>query len=635
MGQTSAMCGAERDCDRHCKKGGSEGEAADDEEASWFRIHVVNEKTPIGQKTTKDPKDSARENHPPRVSQDSSGKSTAVPNDKHVVEKDSYDFYKEDDMIPERLKKRSYEDYLPALPCAEPLYMPPVARTAERNSSKSESVNGKKMRSLPSSKNGNFSRRKNRMTQVAGAKVVASKALQVIIENQNPIRRFYDIGAMLGQGAFGQVKKAVVKATKATRAVKVISKEKMKDHLWSLRREMDILKMLDHPNNVKLYEIFEDDEFIYLVMELCSGSNLAKRCGSHVFSERESAHTMQQILRGVYYLHGKRICHRDLKPENCLICQNVPIVQANIKIVDFGLSCLFRPGVPLTSTTGTAYCMAPEVFGEKYDHKCDLWSCGIIAYYTLAANTPFEGSREEETKENVKKGRFNFGKEFVDASPESMDFIENLLTKDPTRRASARDALRHTWLKKKVLLQSTVVALQVSTISSLRGFRKLNRLKRAALSIAVSMLTEEDLRDTMRLFISLDDDGDGLLSLGELTARLKAAGAVFVTDVEDIFEDTDQALGINSFSYTEFLAATIDWSKCLTETISWAAFCSFDKDGDGTISIEELTKGHLLGHISMEELSLTLHDLDSNGDSNVDFSEFLAMMKANTGAPAE
>merc|ERR1719343_1402942 len=140
------------------------------------------------------------------------------------------------------------------------------------------------------------------------------------------------------------------------------------------------MKMLDHPNIIKLYESFEDHRNIYLVMELAGGGELFDRIiDSGHFTEVQCAILMQQIVRAIYYMHENHVCHRDLKPENFLFTTKEKIEKTSLKIIDFGLAHEFDENTVLTTKAGTPYYVAPQVLQGKYDQAADLWSCGVIA----------------------------------------------------------------------------------------------------------------------------------------------------------------------------------------------------------------------------------------------------------------
>lgn len=199
------------------------------------------------------------------------------------------------------------------------------------------------------------------------------------MDNTGKLTEFYDLDKKkIGEGSYGTVCKATNKSTGAARAVKSISKEHMKN-IERFKQEIAIMKMMDHPNIIKLYETFEDRKNIYLVMELCLGGELFDRIidAGH-FTEVQAAILMQQIVRAIYYMHESHVCHRDLKPENFIFSTKEPIEKSILKIIDFGLSCSYKPDQVLTTKAGTPYYVAPQVLAGKYDHLSDLWSCGVI-----------------------------------------------------------------------------------------------------------------------------------------------------------------------------------------------------------------------------------------------------------------
>ena len=140
------------------------------------------------------------------------------------------------------------------------------------------------------------------------------------------------------------------------------------------------MKKLDHPNILRLYEIFQDDKKYYLVTELCTGGELFEELLKQgKFSEAEAALIINQVLEAVSYCHANNIVHRDIKPENILIEGR----SKNIKIVEFGASQKFEDGTKMKSTYGTLHFIAPEVMMFEYDEKCDIWSVGVCLYILL------------------------------------------------------------------------------------------------------------------------------------------------------------------------------------------------------------------------------------------------------------
>lgn len=174
----------------------------------------------------------------------------------------------------------------------------------------------------------------------------------------------------------------------------------------TLNNEIKILKQLDHPNIVKLYEVYSDSSNIYLITEYLEGGELFDLIlKSKHFNENIAAKIMKQLLSAICYCHSKKIVHRDLKPENLLI------TKANsyeIKVIDFGLSRTFEAHKNMYSRMGTPFYIAPEVLKKKYNEKCDMWACGVILYILLSGNPPFNGKNDQQIFENIALGYVSF-----------------------------------------------------------------------------------------------------------------------------------------------------------------------------------------------------------------------------------
>jgi len=195
-------------------------------------------------------------------------------------------------------------------------------------------------------------------------------------------------------GAFGEVRMCVHRESGAQRAVKVLRKSHMDDdEKRMLFNEINILKEIDHPNIIKMYEFFEDEKRYYLVTEICKGGELFDEILQRgKFSERDGAVLMKQVLSCINYCHQSNIVHRDLKPENILLEQNKEFDQ--IKIIDFGTSLVYDPNRNLDEKLGTPYYIAPEVLNKNYNEKCDIWSAGVITYILLSGMPPFNGQSD-------------------------------------------------------------------------------------------------------------------------------------------------------------------------------------------------------------------------------------------------
>lgn len=263
------------------------------------------------------------------------------------------------------------------------------------------------------------------------------------------IRDHYRIGKLLGSGAFGEVRLCLHKETQSQRAVKVLRKNLLDPkEMEMLKNEIAILKDLDHPNIVKMFEFLEDDKRIYIVTEICKGGELFDEIlNRSKFDENDAAIVMRQLLSAINYCHTKKIVHRDLKPENMLLEQDKDLEK--IKIVDFGTSLMYDPSKKLEEKLGTAYYIAPEVIKKSYNEKCDLWSCGVIMYILISGEPPFNDPRadNEAIMKKVELGKYDLEHGvWKSVSKEAKDLIKKLLTYDPAERIGAEQALKHPWI---------------------------------------------------------------------------------------------------------------------------------------------------------------------------------------------
>eukprot|EP00744_Colponema_vietnamica_P002349 GILI01003701.1.p1 GENE.GILI01003701.1~~GILI01003701.1.p1 ORF type:complete len:490 (-),score=178.72 GILI01003701.1:255-1679(-) len=449
----------------------------------------------------------------------------------------------------------------------------------------------------------------------------------------------YDFVKELGSGTYGTVRLAVHKHNKPNnkpvkRAVKEILKSSLSPSaVQRLITEIDILKSIDHPNIIKLFETYEDNQKIYLVMEVCSGGELFDRIiAKGNFTEREAADLMKQLLSAILYCHQHNICHRDLKPENFIFQTSEP--DSPVKIIDFGLSKIFDAKTIMQTRAGTPYYVAPDVLRGRYDKSCDMWSLGVIMYILLCGYPPFYGDNDNQIMDRVRIGRYSMdGPEWQNVSAEAKDLIAHLLSVDASRRYTAEQALAHPWLAHMSASVHADSSLSLTSINSLRNFRAHEKLKRAALMVIASQLTQDEIGELRKVFLSLDKNNDGILTVAELQEGLATLGQSTVLDeVQRIMAGVD-ADGSGSIDYTEFLAATIEKHVYLQEEKLHAAFRMFDKDGSGKITAAEL-KAVLCGDGSNFDQLLfqdMIREVDKNGDGEIDYREFCEMMERSTG----
>ena len=271
----------------------------------------------------------------------------------------------------------------------------------------------------------------------------------------------YEISdTIVGSGGFGEVRECHNKKTREKYVVKSILKPERTNtsKVNLIRNEILLLHEAHHPNIVELQDLFEDDKYIHIVMERCTGGDLFDRVvienprqlRSHaeaVKYETRTAHVMRSILHVLKYLHSKSIVHRDIKPEHFLLTTDERKTQ-KIKLIDFGLARKHKPGTaPMKTFTGSPSFVAPEVIARQYDHMCDMFSTGVTAYFLLTGMLPFNGPTDQDTFDLISEGTFEFPSSLF-LSDDAKDFITQMLVVNPKMRLSAGKALNHPWLLK-------------------------------------------------------------------------------------------------------------------------------------------------------------------------------------------
>jgi len=452
--------------------------------------------------------------------------------------------------------------------------------------------------------------------------------------NNGRLTDFYDLDGKgkLGQGTYGSVSKATNRSTGATRAVKTMAKKDIKNEA-RYKAEINIMKKLDHPNIIKLFETFEDLKNTYLVLELCTGGELFDRIiDQGFFTERGASTLMKQILQAMHYCHSHHIMHRDLKPENFLFATKTP--ESPLKVIDFGLATTFEKKDEAKTKAGTPYYVSPQVLKGCYSHKCDMWSCGVMMYIIICGYPPFFGDTDSEILNKVKTGTYDFPQEdWGQISREAKDLIQKCLEMDEGKRISAEMALKHAWIGKA---PSYDKPMSSKVMTNFKQFRNQNRMKKLALTAIAQQLPESEIQQLKETFLAIDKNGDGTLTLEEIQNGAKQHNVNLPEDFAAIFRSMDSD-GSGSIDYTEFIAATIEKRTYMQEDICWGAFRVFDLDGNGKITKDELKKvlgsfekndpssaaAQLVGH-NIENL---IAEVDTDGDGEIDFDEFMTMMR--------
>ena len=274
---------------------------------------------------------------------------------------------------------------------------------------------------------------------------------KLVTEKKN-INDSYEISKILGKGKFGLVKYGTDIKTKEPVAIKIIPKLNMNDaDLELAMSEIKILKICQHPYIIKLIDIFETSDYIYIITEYCNGGDLLSYFNKNnkKLPEKQICEIIHKISLAVRFIQTFGVVHRDLKPENILIVDDSNT--ADIRLIDFGLSKIIGPNEKCNVPYGTITYVAPEVLlGKTYDKSVDIWSIGIITFFLLCGYLPFDDKEsEKEIAKKITKIPTPFNDKVWDnISAEGKDFVDKILQKEPENRLDIDQILDHIWIKK-------------------------------------------------------------------------------------------------------------------------------------------------------------------------------------------
>mmetsp|Transcript_57303 Transcript_57303/g.116658 ORF Transcript_57303/g.116658 Transcript_57303/m.116658 type:complete len:1133 (+) Transcript_57303:288-3686(+) len=470
-----------------------------------------------------------------------------------------------------------------------------------------------------------------------------------------PIEEVYDgiqTGPVLGSGISGVVRLVTHKATGVKYAVKCLDLGLVdtEEGLMQLREEIFIMCQLDHPNIVRLEEVYESHKEIYLVQELCVGGELYDRLDEqpdYHYTEAECARLIKQMLCAVRYLHSKGIIHRDLKLENFLFSSRA--ADSELKMIDFGLSKHFRYGEVQHEAVGTPYTVAPEVIRGQYDERCDIWAIGVIAFLLFSGDPPFGGCGGPEPlmvlRQNILDGNFQFepGDIWDLVSDLGKVFVQDLLVTDPQKRPTAREAQKHPWLKLQASRASNGErqdnVLNPNVVKALIGFKEFSDMRKLLSEVLSFTLLPDQIKDLRKEFEIMDSDGTGEITLDNLkqvlvsNAEAGSLGALTEEEVVDIFNAMRVNKEETTIHWHEFIAAGL--TQCRVDDRNLRlAFDRLDGDHKGYITLNDIV--NLVGSDDMaseqEMRDMWTESMNNVGGTqqHITYDRFLLIMKGQT-----
>lgn len=266
-----------------------------------------------------------------------------------------------------------------------------------------------------------------------------------IAGNLRDFKDFYSLGDKIGSGKFSFVYEAIELATGMIWAVKIVKKTQLtRFEREMIRKEAEIMKCISGNGVIRVREVFESRKSLKIVMELVKGGDLTKHFSEVALDEDRVKMALKQVLMTVEHLHSHGIMHRDIKPENILVSGFGN--EMKTIFIDFGLATFFLPGERKKFKCGTCGYMAPEVAQGSYTEKSDIWSVGVLAYACLTGKLPFSSYSDEEILHLTQTAEPDYSESrWHNFSTLCQTFTRWLLTKDPERRPTCKEALNHDW----------------------------------------------------------------------------------------------------------------------------------------------------------------------------------------------
>ena len=484
----------------------------------------------------------------------------------------------------------------------------------------------------------------------------------------------------IGSGAHGCVKKVCLKNYPIiTRAMKIIPKDNIIDYDDESKfiEEIEILKNLEHPNIMKIYESFHDNDNVYIISELLDQGDLAQQLEkAGTLNQIIVKFLMNQILNAVAYLHSNRVLHGDIKLENVMLYKTSQkqnrrfsflnrvlnknkklqseirdsyrkslftrrsslyiedMTDYEVKLIDFGCSKFLKKKNHnhFRGVIGTTLYCSPEIIDNLYDEKSDEWACGVLMYILIAGEPPFKGDDEDEIFYNIKQGNYNFNSnKFSNVSESCIDLIKKLLEPRKKNRIKAVDALKHPFLTEDfnprvTLNQDTDVSIlrKLTTIKKLPS--KFHEVMQAYLCF--NFINKDEEKKLREVFRYLDRREKNRINLDDLSQSFKDNKIeISIEELKNILSVLDSD-GNNSIEYQEFLRAMCDKKELFSDKNLKSAFNNIDLGKKGFIDSNDV-KQFVFGNKKVSDTTLEkcLKQIGMKMKSKMNFEKFSQLIK--------
>merc|ERR1719334_1434469 len=519
--------------------------------------------------------------------------------------------------------------------------------------------------------------------QVTALNATLNRAKTLYVTQQ--LRHFEDdyvVVAPIGEpGQFGIAYECYLKSDsyKQRRCAKEINKAKFHhigndardDILRTMQNEIAILRKVDHPNIVKLFDVYEDRHKLHLVMEFLPGGELFGRiCEKESFSEKEAVRILKEILEALDHMHDRNILHLDLKPDNILFATKDE--DSPIKLIDFGMARVVPRLAKLKDMVGTPNYMAPEVFKGEYSKAADLWSVGVITFCMLFGFPPFyadssdiQFDEHKQLENKITKGfdpvvKEGFGAWFpadIPVSDDCRNLLSKMLEMDVTKRWTVKECLSSKWVRG--FESASMKTVPPIVRDALKKFHHTSKFKVEISNLFTQKIDSDHRHEIKKFFQALDTNKDGSISMKEFKEGMINTfhTALSEEQLEAIFRNVD--IDDNrTITFDELLTITAHRMLVDEDERLFQAFQELDEDGDGLISKDELENALnewevlLRGEIDEEEdelsprkkrthtreSTITLQRFqsafghaDKNGDGQIDYEEFLRILHPDFG----